>query len=130
MLVITLGILIPCLAYSTFRLGKIAGDSMHPTYTDGEYVLVRKVHLKHKIVEGEVYAIHRRDTNEYIIKRVTHLLNVSPNQYLFVEGDNEEVSLDSRHYGYLPREWVVGKVVDTKIRRGKVRIDEDTKSFK
>lgn len=83
-------------------LAIIHGHSMIPSYAPGEVVLVKY---------GASYAVgdavlikftHRTD-----IKRVKVILG----SHVFVQGDNEAVSIDSRNYGPVKNDLIIGKVI-------------------
>lgn len=129
---------------SAFRLAVVRGDSMLPTYQDGQMVLVNKI----RAVNGP---LHRGDVvlvehgNDVLIKRVVFLpgdevpprdswmfrrvmeffdiakpdmqgppfprLKV-PSGFLVVLGDNRSVSEDSRAFGPVKENEVIGRVVN------------------
>lgn len=130
---------------------EISGDSMFPTFENGEYILTNKVEYKlHEPRRGDV-VVFRSPTNKDIdyIKRIiaipgdtislkngkfyvngevleeTYLppylytfagsflkenteITVPPGYY-FVSGDNRPHSLDSREFGLVPKEDIIGK---------------------
>ncbi|MGP4077261.1 signal peptidase I [Halobacillus sp. K22] len=82
----------------------------------GDKIAVRddKLYVNGKLVE-ETYleALRPHDgkdfTNEFTLEEVTGQMEV-PEGHLFVLGDNRRDSLDSRYFGFVPIETVVGKV--------------------
>lgn len=50
-------------------------------------------------VEGTVINLNDNPIREYTFKK----------DYYFVLGDNRENSVDSRYFGYIPAEWIIGK---------------------
>ncbi|MBK7630667.1 MAG: signal peptidase I [Ignavibacteriales bacterium] len=50
-------------------------------------------------VEGTVININNQPTREYVFAK----------DYYFVLGDNRKNSIDSRYFGYIPEEWIIGK---------------------
>lgn len=50
-------------------------------------------------VEGTVINLKGKPIHEYTFEK----------KYYFVLGDNRERSLDSRYFGYIPEEWIIGK---------------------
>ena len=50
-------------------------------------------------VEGTVVNINNQPIREYVFAK----------DYYFVLGDNRKNSIDSRYFGYIPEEWIIGK---------------------
>jgi signal peptidase I len=50
-------------------------------------------------VEGTVINLDNHAIREYVFKK----------DYYFVLGDNRKNSIDSRYFGYVPEEWIIGK---------------------
>jgi signal peptidase I len=129
---------------STFRLAVVRGESMLPTYRDGQLVLVNKVRaLNGPLNRGDVVLVEHG--NDVLIKRVAFLpgdeipprdtwmfrrvleffdvlpptpngppfsrLKVPPG-FLVVLGDNRRVSEDSRAFGPVKENEVIGRVVN------------------
>jgi signal peptidase I len=132
---------------------EISGQSMYPTFENGEYILTNKIEYKiHEPQRGDV-VVFKSPQNKDIdyIKRIigipgdqvslqngkyvvngiilteTYLpqdlrtfagnflkeggtIIVPPNQY-FVSGDNRPHSLDSREFGTIPKEDIIGKAL-------------------
>jgi len=80
----------------------VSGLSMIPTLAPGERLLVR---LDGPIVIGDI-VVFKRDS-QFDVKRVLRI----DAQGAFVRGDNELVSTDSRSYGLIPFEDVLGTVI-------------------
>lgn len=82
---------------------RIVGTSMLPTYDEGQLVVavrpLRKVRL-HDIV------IFLHDGREKI-KRITELGDTR----IYVRGDNPRHSTDSRHFGWIEKRHIKGRVV-------------------
>ncbi|GAA2624693.1 S26 family signal peptidase [Actinomadura fulvescens] len=110
----------------------VTGLSMTPAYQDRDRVLVRRVPLG-KVRTGDVVVVEqppprwstRPGRAELVIKRVagtpgealpTEMKgslpdDVVPGGCLVVLGDNPAESYDSRHFGYVPADRLVGLVV-------------------
>ncbi len=75
---------------------------MIPALAPGERVLVR-YGATFKV--GDIVLVDRGERVD--IKRVTRI----EDGHIFVEGDNSEVSTDSRHYGAVSKEAIIAKVI-------------------
>jgi phage repressor protein C with HTH and peptisase S24 domain len=77
----------------------VSGLSMIPTLAPGERLLVR---LDGPIVLGDIVVFER--ANQFDIKRILRI----EADGVFVQGDNDQVSTDSRTYGLIPHDNVIG----------------------
>ena len=94
-----------------FPLIQVCGDSMLPTFNDGDILIgCRLFSIKKK----SVYVFRPPTGEHYVIKRLTQ---VSPAGKLFFEGDNSDYSYDSRMYGYVSRDKVVAECIFTIHKR-------------
>ena len=115
----------------TFTTVVVSGESMLPTLKNGQKVLTSKAYwLVGPIKEKDVILIKDDGPTGYIIKRVYRLAGEAvdwalvpdnfdfrrgefkvPPGYIYVLGDNRAVSEDSRKFGPVPLDKVIGKVV-------------------
>lgn len=113
--------------------------SMEPTLIPGDRVLSCKTRfVRPKISRGDVVALeHPLDASTIVIKRCAavggEFLDLEgtfrvPPRHLFVLGDNEHESLDSRQWGPIPEALVKGKLLliifsvePSKVIGGRVR---------
>ncbi len=82
-------------------LRRVVGDSMYPTLENDQLIILRPrapLHVGDIIVF--LYEGHEK------IKRIHGI----EGEFLYVLGDNPRFSTDSRHFGYVPRRTVLGKV--------------------
>ena len=82
-----------------YRMAVVSGLSMIPTLAPGERLLVR---TDGPIVIGDIVVFRRAD--QFEVKRITRIQT----EGVFVQGDNDLVSTDSRTYGVIPHEEVIG----------------------
>ena len=87
------------------RRFKVNGNSMLPTFREGQYLLVSSWFNDLKV--GDVVVLDQSNQDKKIVKRVAKIQN---NQY-FLVGDNQKESLDSRSFGWVKKEDVLGKVI-------------------
>lgn len=101
---------------SNFAIGKVDGVSMLPTFDDGEIFLVRKTNYEIKVDNVYLFEVVGYG---YIIKRLNRIQTTPYNGHTsyYVLGDNEEDSIDSRDFGYLPENSVKGKIIKLKFWR-------------
>ena len=87
---------------------KINGNSMNPTFNDGDSIEVLKFHNTDNInVDDIVVFYHPFKSNFKMLKRVKQITTKGD---LFVEGDNPDLgnSEDSHNFGLINRKLVVG----------------------
>lgn len=92
------------LQLSPFLKYKILGNSMFPALKPGQNVLVNRF-PKPKV--GDIIAIKDPRNNKILIKRISE----TKNNKFFVLGDNKNESTDSRHFGWITKKDIIGKVV-------------------
>ena len=86
-------------------VARVQGDSMLPGYHSGDLVVIKKTM---KVKRNDVVIAQRPDRKELlIIKRV---ITVTNNGF-WLQGDNSEFSDDSRLFGEVPKELIVGAVL-------------------
>lgn len=115
--IIAVLIIVGILLLYLFPLIKIDGDSMFPTYSEGEVILGCRLINKQNCEIGKVYIILLKndENNEpyYIVKRLSHIDYdpVSGEPLYFFLGDNLRVSADSRVFGYFKPHQIVARVL-------------------
>lgn len=99
----------------------VSGSSMEPTFQNGNYLIVDEISYRfHGPEKGDVIIFrYPRDPSKFFIKRVAYLpgetveINgekrvLGENEY-YVLGDNSPQSSDSRYWGTLNKDLVVGR---------------------
>ncbi len=117
--------------FFTFQTVVVSGESMLPTLKSGQRVLTSKAYwLVGPIKQKDVVVLKDDGPTGYIIKRVYKMAGEVvdwslvpetfdfrsgefkvPDGNVYVLGDNREVSEDSRKFGPVPLEKIIGKVV-------------------
>ena len=87
---------------------RVEDVSMEPNLKAGDYVIINKLsYLFRKPSKGDIVVLKHPSNNEnFLIKRIAE---VKDSEY-FVLGDNREFSTDSRHFGAIRKNLIVGKV--------------------
>ena len=100
------------LPFRAFRTIAVSGSSMSPTFNDGDWLIFRShrrasaKQVQHLL--GKVVVIERKSyPGIHFIKRV---IRADANG-IWVEGDNKEASTDSRNWGALTPDEIVGVVL-------------------
>ncbi len=93
------------MAWFGFRRYAVTGASMAPAFFAGDHLLIRRRSRWPEV--GEVVVVADPRSGEPILKRVQQ---VGPDG-IDVRGDNSAASTDSRHFGVLPHEAVLGTVI-------------------
>ena len=84
-------------------------QSMEPLFQEGNFVLVDKMsYLFSKPRVGHIVVVrHPQKPNLLLLKRI---VKEQKDRY-WIEGDYTSRSIDSRHFGWLKKDLVVGKVI-------------------
>ncbi|MDO8657902.1 MAG: signal peptidase I [Candidatus Levybacteria bacterium] len=87
---------------------QIKEKSMEPGIKEGSVVLINRYHYLFKKPEAGDMVVLRdpTDSKRFIIKRVKELKDGR----VFVIGDNEKESVDSRQFGWIDKKNILGKV--------------------
>lgn len=85
-------------------LFKVKGRSMEPNFREYDIVLVTNIF---RPAIDDVVVVKDPQTNHRLLKRITKIQG----KRFFVEGDNYELSTDSRHFGFLSRKQIQAKVL-------------------
>ncbi len=91
-----------------FRLLKIRGHSLVPDYQNGDFVLVSKIPaFFNRLRPGDAVAFHHPDYGT-MIKKID---SISPDAQVLTVVGSHPLSVDSRHFGPIDRDMLIGKVI-------------------
>lgn len=94
------------LLFYCFPYLSVVGDSMMPTYQDGDWGFGTRLFSRKKLTAGDVYVFLSPSSERPVVKRLAFIKDSS----LWFLGDNKDFSEDSRFYG-----WVEPKRVKVKV---------------
>ena len=113
----------------------VDGESMLPTYQEGQFVGVNKTAFWLTEPEvGDVVIARSLSSNKVVIKRLAGVpgttitlrtgqeYTLKENEY-FLRGDNRAISLDSDTYGPITRDRILGMVIPQRENMNKMYID-------
>lgn len=100
----------------------VAGDSMAPTYTSGDWLVVFWGGTYRR---GQVVLVEREDQpGVFLLKRV-----IGPMEgKIWVEGDNKVASTDSRQWGAISQDEIVATVLFRFMKAGSRRARQRKKN--
>lgn len=88
---------------------QVKEKSMEPTIKEGSMVLVGRYYFIRKPKVGEIVIV--KINGKYIIKRID---KIGRNK-IFIIGDNKKESIDSRNFGWVEVNNVIGKVLSFEL---------------
>jgi nickel-type superoxide dismutase maturation protease len=86
---------------------KVVGHSMEPQIKTGQLVLVSNISYLFKSPKINDIVAFRDNGGKVLIKRI---IKIESGEY-FVEGDNKNDSLDSRKFGGISKDKIIGEVI-------------------
>lgn len=86
---------------------RIHGPSMLPAYKSGDLVLIEKLSYRFRDPKVGEVIVFNSPLGGDLVKRV--IRKIAPGRY-WLEGDNSELSTDSRQFGPVAKTAIVGRV--------------------
>ena len=95
---------------------KVRGQSMEPLCKEGDFILLDKLsYFLFRPRAGDMVVLrHPQEENRLILKYVTREKTEGNRTFYWVEGVNKQESSDSRSFGWVPREFILGKAIVAK----------------
>lgn len=94
-----------------FGFYHIPSSSMHPTLQRGDVVLINTwAYTNRRPIIGDVLILKRSEKGIVLAKRLTKIREHNQNTELFIEGDNALRSTDSRKFGWVSSNYILGEV--------------------
>jgi len=91
-----------------FQVIRITGDSLSPQFHQGDFVVISKIpFLLNSLQAGDVI-VFQQPIYGRLIKRIEQ---VSPGGGSYFVTGTDEFSVDSRRFGLVDRQQVIGKVI-------------------
>ena len=115
-----IGFIILVFKQNVFPIITVCGNSMCPTYNDGEILIGNSLYPKKKLKTGDVILYYAPNSGKRIvIKRIHHHFKNNGVIYFYCLGDNPPESHDSRNYGYISQADVICKVFNQRANLSK-----------
>jgi nickel-type superoxide dismutase maturation protease len=89
------------------RRFRVKDRSMEPEIREGDHVLVNRLsYVLSRPREGDVVVVRHPEEGRYLVKRIVRV----DEEGFFILGDNRDYSVDSRQFGPVPKELIIGRV--------------------
>lgn len=113
-IIILLIVVVFYILHYLFPVIQVCGDSMYPTYFDGEILIGTRIYKENNLEVGDIVLYDSpTEKGRTVIKRIDHFMNDHDGKlYIYCLGDNTGHSYDSRAYGYVSSKNIVCKVFD------------------
>ena len=113
---LNVGIAVSCHLYKDkwfgFAFYHIPSESMMPTLQTGDIAVIDSWAYQVQPPQINDILIVKRSANSMVlVKRLTKIRTRKNQTELFIEGDNQNRSVDSRRFGWVDDDYLIGKVV-------------------
>lgn len=101
-------------SFSPLLIFTVYGTSMTPTLMPKQKVLVWKYGI---IKKNDIVVCKKPQMKKLLVKRVKKIKQIRNHQssmnteVYFIQGDNKNESTDSRHFGWVSKKSIIGKVI-------------------
>ena len=113
MIAFIITVIVVAILYYVFPFIQVCGDSMYPTYLDGEVIIGTRIFNKSKLKKGDIIVYKSPTDDKIVIKRIERLMTDKKGElFIYCLGDNADFSYDSRMYGYFSSKNLVCKVLN------------------
>ena len=104
----------------------VRGQSMEPLCKEGDFVLLDKFsYLVFRPRVGDVVVLSHPQESRLILKYIMKGKIKGRDSFYWVEGLNKEESLDSRSFGWIRQEMILGKAIVVRKQTKKFSTDGD-----
>jgi signal peptidase I len=115
LLIVNIAIILSCHLYKDkwfgFAFYHIPSESMNPTLQTGDVVLIDTwIYNKSLPKTNDILIIKRSPTGLVLAKRLKDIRKLVGQTELYIVGDNQNYSIDSRRFGWITDEYLIGKV--------------------
>ncbi len=93
-----------------FQLYHIPSPSMQPTLLPGDIILVDTWVKQNQLEDEQIVVFKRHSKGVVLVKRVASLRGQSEAREMYLLGDNPSRSMDSRRFGWVSSEYLIGRV--------------------
>lgn len=94
-----------------FAFYHIPSESMNPTLRSGDVALVDTwAYKQHAPAINDILIVKRSATGLVLAKRLKDIRKLVDQTELYVVGDNQNYSIDSRRFGWITDEYLIGEV--------------------
>ena len=101
---------------------------MEPLYKEGDFVFLNKLsYLVFRPKAGDVIVLSHPQEDRLILKYIIKGKIKGGHSFYWVEGLNKEESSDSRSFGWIRREMILGKAVVVRKQAKKLSTDGDVR---